>query len=114
IQVVAFFRDQEAVSVRMALHFPRDEVELGRDKKRALAVAQDLAVALHRGNAPRKRDAILPPDADPPLQLAVGERHARLRERFKNIFAARDGILVAPGFALAMRIFSAKTAAEFR
>ena len=46
--VAAVVGHEEAEAVRMALHDADDEVELGDDAQLALAVGEDLAVALHR------------------------------------------------------------------
>ena len=51
----AVFRDQETVAIRMALYLALDQIELFHDADIALAIAHDLAVALHRAQAARKQ-----------------------------------------------------------
>ena len=55
--VAAFVGHEEAEAVRMTLHGADREVELGDDAQLALAVGEELAVALHRGEPPVERVA---------------------------------------------------------
>ena len=60
----AVLGNEEAEAVRMALDDAGDEVELGDDAELALAVDQQLAVALHRGEAAVERLAGAPVDGE--------------------------------------------------
>ncbi|TXT23688.1 MAG: hypothetical protein FD134_2005, partial [Gallionellaceae bacterium] len=51
----AIVRDQEAEAVGMPLHLALDEIQLVHHANRLLAVAHDLAVALHGAQAARKQ-----------------------------------------------------------
>ncbi len=104
VQIRALLGGHEAVAVGMALDAPGDEIELGGDQDCALAIAQDLAVALHRAQALRERVALRRLDREALRELLVAERHAALRERPQNELAARDRMLVARRFAFAMRV----------
>jgi hypothetical protein len=53
----AVVRDEEAEAVGVTLDGPADEVELGGDAELALAIHQELAVALHRVDAAEERVA---------------------------------------------------------
>ena len=97
----------------MALDAPGDEIELGGDQDRALAIAQDLAPAFHRPETLRERIALLRLDREALGELFVGERHAGFSERSQNELAARDRMLVARRFALAMRVGCARDVALF-
>ena len=76
--------DEKAVTVGMPLHGAGDEVELGGDAKLALAVHQQLAVALHCGDASEERVAGALVDRHRPRELCSGHRHARRLQRFEN------------------------------
>ena len=95
----------EAVAVRVRLDAPAHDVDLPRDEDRALAVAQDLPVALHRGEAARERLRLLadvtPSELrEPPLV----DRDRLLLERLQDELAARQRLGIALGFARAVRI----------
>ncbi len=104
IKIFALLGNHEAVAVGMPLDAPLDQIELGGDQDRALAIAQDLAVALHRAQAPLERIALLGLDGEPLREFSIGERDAGLRERLHDELAARNRMLVARGFAFAMRV----------
>jgi hypothetical protein len=50
----AVVRDEEAVAVRMPLHGAGDEIELRGDAELALAIDEELAIALHRRRCGRR------------------------------------------------------------
>ena len=95
VQVLALVGDHETVSVGMAFHAPGDQVQLLRDQDRALAVAHDLGLALHRREAALERLALVARDRQALGELGVAQRHARLRKRLQNELAACYGIFVA-------------------
>jgi hypothetical protein len=107
VEIVSTLDDGETVAVGMPLDARCDEIELGGDENRALAVAQNLAVALHRRHAPFERLALVRPDREPARELFVGERNARLGERLQHEFAASDRSFVARRFAFAVRVSGA-------
>ena len=111
VQVVAGLRDHEAVAVGMPFDASADQIELGRDEDRALAIAQDLAVALHRGHTPLERVALRGPDREPARELFIGERDAGFGERLQDELAARDRRFVAGRFTLGVRVRRACNAA---
>ena len=72
---------EEAEAVRVTLQDAGDEVELGRDEQLALAVDDDLAVALHRREAAGERFARAGVDGERLLDLGGGLRHAGVAQR---------------------------------
>ena len=113
VQVLALLGDHEAVAVGMTLDTSGDEIELGGDQDRALAIAQDLTVALHRAQTLHERVALLRIDRKALRELLVGERDAGFGERPQNELATRNRMLVARRFAFAMRVGCAHDAALF-
>ena len=113
VQIRALLGDHEAVAVGMALDASGDEIELGRDQDRALAIAQDLALAFHRAQTLDERIALLRLDREALRELFVGERHAGFGERSQSELAARDRMFVARCFAFAMRVVCACDVALF-
>ncbi len=111
VQVVAVLRDHEAVAVGMPFDASADEIELGRDEDRALAIAQNLTFTLHRRDAPLERVALPRPDREPARELFVGERDAGFGERLQDELAARDRVLVARRLAFEMRVGAPRNAA---
>ncbi len=85
----AVVRDQEAEAVGMALDAAADEVELGGDAQLALAVQQQLAVALHRFDAAEERVAGPPIDRHRAREFRGGKRYAVL-QRFQDRDARRE------------------------
>ncbi len=75
---------QEAVAVRMTLHDAGDEIELGDDAKLALAVHQQLAVALHRRKPAGKGFARAAIDRHRPHQFVGGQGHAGVGQGFED------------------------------
>ena len=61
--------NEKAESVGMSLHGSGDEIELGDDAELALAVHQQLAVALHRLDAAEERDASALVDVHLPREI---------------------------------------------
>ena len=80
----AIVGNEKAVAVGMPLHRAGDEVELRGDAKLALAVHQQLAVALHRGDASQERVARALVDRHRPRELGRRHRHARRFQRLEN------------------------------
>ena len=72
---------EKSEAVRMALHGAGDEVELRDDAELALAVREQLAVALHRVDAAEERIARAPVDGHRARELRGRQRHARLTQR---------------------------------
>src|SRR5204862_6624866 len=97
----------------MALDASGDEIELGGNQDRALAIAQDLALAFHRAQTLHECIALLRLDREAPRELLVAERHAAFRERSQNELAARDRMFVARRLAFAMRVGGACDVALF-
>ena len=95
---------QEAVAVRVRLDAPAHDVDLLRDEDRALAVAQDLPVALHRGEPPRERLGLLPLHADELRERALVDRDRLRLERLQDELAARQRLGVAARFARVERV----------
>ena len=73
--IAARVGNQEAEAVRVALDRPGHEVELGGDAELALAVDQDLAVALEDGDAVVKGAALLLSDAKARCDFGGAQRH---------------------------------------
>ena len=83
----AVFGNQEAEPVRMSLDDADDEIELGKDAKLALAIGEDLAVALHGGEPAfvgLLRDAL---DAQGARQFLGRHRRACGSERLQDVVA---------------------------
>ena len=79
-----------AESVGMSLHGSRDEIELGDDAELALAVHQELAVALHRLDAAEERDASALVDLHLPREIGRGQGHTRRLQRIQYRHARRQ------------------------
>src|SRR5690606_7119956 len=90
----AVVADEEAETVAMALHPAGDEVELGGEQQDALAIGQELAVALHRRQAALQRLTLLGPHRQAIHELGGTERHAGLAQACEDRLAAwrRGGI----------------------
>ena len=93
----AVLGNEEAVAVRMALDDAGDEVELGDDAELALAVDQQLAVALHRGEAPVERLEGAPVDGEVAGEVLRRQRYPRLLQRLEDRHAGgqQPGVDVA-------------------
>src|SRR5262249_7307658 len=107
IEILALVGNDEAVSIGMPFDAAGDEMELRRDQDRALAVAQDLRLALHRGNAALEGFALVARDRQALGEFGIAHRHARFGERLQDQLAARYGILVARCLPLSVRILGA-------
>ena len=83
---------------------PPHHVDLPRDEDRALAVAQDLALALHRGEASGKGFRLLAAYAEKLREPPLVERDRFLFQRLQDELATRQRLGVALGFARALRI----------
>ena len=105
IQVcAAVVGDHESVPVRMRLHPSADYVDLAGDENRALAVAQDLALALHRPEATGECLPLLATHAEQPGEPPLVDGNRLLLERPQDELAARQRLGIAFGFARALRI----------
>jgi hypothetical protein len=91
----------------MPLHPPAHKIQLGNHADRVAAVAHDLAVALHRGDAARKCVPLGRRDVQQPLELGLGNGHAAPVQRFENEFPTRDRTLIAARFPLVMGVAGA-------
>ena len=89
--VAAGIGDEESVSVGMALHCAGDEIQLRDDAKLALAIDQQLAVALERGYAGIESVLLLLADMKSLGELRGRERNACVRERLQDRFGRRCG-----------------------
>ena len=98
------FRDQEAESVRVALHLTLDQVELVHHADRALAVAHDLAVALHCAQAARKQVFFIRFDVQQFQQFFICNWRTLLGKYLQDEFAAGQRLLVLLAFAFQERV----------
>ena len=87
--VAAVVGNQEAEAVGMALHRAGDEIELGDDAKLALAVDEQLAVALQRFHARIEQMLLLAADRQARCDLGRRQRRARFGELTQDRFAGR-------------------------
>ncbi len=86
----------------MALHLALDQVELVHHADGALAVAHELAVALHGAQAALEQLFLVVLDLQQAAQIVLLDRHALLRQHLQDIFAARQRMFVR--FALAFQV----------
>ncbi|CAJ7112911.1 Uncharacterised protein [Burkholderia pseudomallei] len=86
--------NHEAVAVAVALHAARDEVGRMRQLIMTALVETDLAVALHRGDAPEKSFALLTLDRQRFGDVVRRKRRVARAQHAENLFAARDGIRI--------------------
>ena len=89
--VTAGIGNEKSVAVGMALHGAGDEIELRDDAKLALAIDQQLAVALERGYAGIESVLLLLADMKSLGELRGRERNACVRERLQDRFGRRCG-----------------------
>ena len=89
--VTAGIGNEKSVAVGMALHGAGDEIELRDDAKLALAIDQQLAVALERGYAGIESVLLLLADMKSLCELGGRERNACVRERLQDRFGRRCG-----------------------
>ena len=82
--------NEKAEAVGVSLHGAGDEVELRDDAELALAVHQQLAVALHRIDAVEECVACAPVDCHGPRELGRRQRNTGLLERVEYRFARRE------------------------
>ena len=94
----------EAVSVRMRLDPATQHVDLLRDEDRAFAIAQELAVALHRRQAAGEGLGLLAAHPEQPGEPPLVDRNRLFLQRLQNELAARQRLVVALGLARALRI----------
>ena len=104
IVVAAFVRDEEPEAVGMALHGADDEVELGDDAQFALAVGEQLAVALHRRQPAVERLARDGADGEFALEVGGRQRRAGIAQRGQDRFARRQQRRIDVAGARAARI----------
>ncbi len=82
---------EKAIAIWMALHRSADQVELGDDTQRSLAIGHQLTVALHRCESSRERFALR--DAmhvERGHKIFGTHRHAVLAQMFDDPLARRD------------------------
>ena len=84
----AVVRDHETEAVGVALHAPAHEAELVDDADRAAAVAHDLAVALHGGEAAREGLLLVGADVEQLRQPLRRDRDALLLQHVQDPLAA--------------------------
>ena len=90
VVVAAVLGNEEAEAVGMPLHDANDEIELGDDAQFALAVGEQLAVALHRGEPAGEGFARDRRDVELALELGRRHRNARGFQRVEDGFARRQ------------------------
>src|SRR5690606_30864921 len=94
--VAAFVGDQKTEAVRVRLDATGDQLEFFRDQQLVLAIAQQLTLALHRGDAPRKAFGLFAGDGEQFGTPLFVDRHALLFESLEDVFATGKR-LVVPG-----------------
>ena len=87
--VAAVIGNEESEAVGMALDRAGDEIELGDDAKLALAIDEQLAVALERGDACIEEVLLLAAHAEARRDLGGREGRARLAELAQDGFRTR-------------------------
>ena len=103
--LAALVGHEEAETIRMPLHAALDQVELIHHAHRMLAVAHDLAVALHRLEAAAKDVQFFFLDFQYPGKLFLWNRHALFGKNLQNIFPARQRVFVLSTLALDEGVF---------
>ena len=83
---------EEPESIGMSLHPAANQIEFRHHADRVAAVAHDLAVALHGGDAPRERLALVRRDVEQAFEIGFGEGHAVLGQRLQDGVAARQRV----------------------
>ncbi|VWC36931.1 hypothetical protein BPS26883_06741 [Burkholderia pseudomultivorans] len=97
--ILAVVADHEAVAVAMALHATGDEVRRMGELVMPALVEADLAVALHRGDAPEEPFALLTLDRQGFGDVVGGQRRVARTQHAENLFTARNGVRIfAQGF----------------
>ena len=86
----AVVRDEKPEAVGMALHGAGHEIELGDDAELALAIGEQLAVALHRLDAALECCAGPAVDAHRPRELRGREGDAGVAQRGEDVRARRQ------------------------
>ena len=94
----------ESVSVRMRLDPAAHHVDLACDEDCGLAIAEDLAVALHRPETAREGVRLLAAHAEELGEPPLVDRNRLLLERLQDELAAWQRLGVALGLARALRI----------
>src|SRR5207248_7104550 len=83
--------NEKAEAVGVALNRSGDEIELGGDAERALAIGHELTVALHRCDASQERFALLGSvDAQRDGELVGAHGHAMLAQLLDDALPRRD------------------------
>ena len=90
IVFAAGVRHEEAEAVRVALHLADREVELGDDAQLTLAVGEELAVALHRGQAAVKGVARNVPHVQRAFEFGRRHRYAGVLQVGEDRFPRRQ------------------------
>ncbi len=99
--------DAKAEAVGVAIDTPGDQVELVHQADRALAVAQDLAVALHGRQPSAKHVEFGRGDVQQLGQLHLAQGHALLAQSVQNELATGQGVVVALALPRQMRVLRA-------
>src|SRR5487761_2638643 len=100
----AFVGHEKAVAVGMTLDATRDQIELARNQDRILAVAHDLAFALHCAQAPAETVDLVRLQTQQTTQALLLHRDPFLGEGLEYQFTARQRMFVALRFARVVRI----------
>ncbi len=104
-QVLALaIADQEAESIRMTLHPAPHQIELVDYADCILAIAHDLAVALHRAKTALERLGFVRCDGQQLRHRVHRDRNALFEQNVENMLAAGQRMLVTRLFALEKRI----------
>ncbi len=88
----AIVGDEKSETVGMSLHRSGDEIELGDDAQLALAVHQQLTVALHRGDAAEESVARALVDDHRAGELGWRQRHPGVLQRVEDRLARRQQV----------------------
>ena len=100
--------DQKAEAVGVPLDATAHEIELAGDTDVALAVQQQLSIALHRSQAPLKKRLFVGLDIEERGEMGRRHRSALLLQHLEDEFPARQRMTVAAGFPLQVGITMAK------
>ncbi|EXI77175.1 MAG: hypothetical protein AW12_03137 [Candidatus Accumulibacter sp. BA-94] len=102
--LAAVIGNEKAVAVRVSLDPARNEAGALRQQVALLAVAQQLALTLHRPQAAQERAGFFPLDVEQAAQRIEGDRPALLAQHLQNVLARGQRLLVALLLALEIRI----------
>ena len=96
----AIIRQQETIAIWMPLHLAGDQTGFLRQDVIALAVTQDLALALH-GTKPAQEDIpLVLADVERTDELFKAERPPLITQQLDDVLARRQGEFIAGEFAL--------------